>query len=585
MTRSAPIYWMIFISCFYGQGCNRSTNQNPSSISSVAPKGAPSLAPATESAKSPDALKSSTFFENVSPKTGIDFQFHAGREAGEYAILESLGGGVGVFDFDGDGLIDMMLAGGGKLDNKTVSPLPCKVFRNQGNFQFVDVTTQTNLIADRFYNHGIFPGDFDSDGFADMAVSGYGGIQLYHNQGDGTFAFQEVLRSHPEIPWSSSLAWADFNRDGVLDLYVAHYVDWSFSNHPACMVNGDSREVCAPKDFEGLDDALFFGDAQGGFHPSSAEIGLLPNGKGLGVVASDFDLDGDVDIYVANDTVDNFFYLKDGTGKFVDNAVIAGVAGDEFGVSTGSMGIAVGEFTGDTLPDIWVTNFERELFALYRNEGNGLYTHISRNAGLAALGGLYVGFGTVSVDVDQDGDNDLVVANGHVSYKSKNSTFKQVPLLLQNDGKGRFTRQKDDAYFSESHSGRGVVTADFNNDGCSDLVFSHLEESATTLRGTNKDNQPRCSIRLVGTRSNRDAIGATVELPTRHGVRSMGVHGGGSYLSSSDNRIVFSLADGKAKATVKWPSGSIEDFWLDPATYQPDKTNLVWIEGQSHADR
>lgn len=576
---------MMFISCWFGQGCNRSANQNPSTISSVAPTDAPPNPPVDEVVKSSKASQPSTFFENVSQQAGIHFHYHAGREAGEYAILESLGGGVGVFDFDNDGWIDVMLAGGGKLDNKTVSPLPCKVFRNQGDFQFVEVTTQTNLASDRFYNHGVFPGDYDGDGFVDMAISGYGGIQLFHNQGDGTFVFQEVLRSHPDVPWSSSLAWADFNRDGVLDLYVTHYVDWSFSKHPVCIVNSDSREVCAPKDFEGLDDVLLFGDAQGGFHPKSTEIGLMANGKGLGVVASDFDLDGDVDIYVANDTVDNFFYLNDGTGMFVDNAVIAGVAGDEFGVSTGSMGIAVGEFTGDTLPDIWVTNFERELFALYRNEGNGLYTHVSRNAGLAALGGLYVGFGTVSVDMDQDGDNDLVVANGHVSYNSKNSTFKQVPLLLQNDGKGRFTRQKDDAYFAELHSGRGVATADFNNDGCCDLVFSHLEESVTILRGTNKNKQPRCSIRLIGTHSNRDAIGATVELPTRHGVRSIGVNGGGSYLSTSDNRIVFSLADGKAKATVKWPSGSIEDFWLDPASNQSDRTNLVWIEGQSHADR
>jgi len=525
----------------------------------------------------------STLFENVSERAGINFQFHSGREAGEYAILESLGGGVGVFDFDADGFIDVMFAGGGKLDNKTVSPLPCKVYRNRGDFRFVDATQQATLAADRFYNHGIFPADYDNDGFVDMAVSGYGGIQLFRNQGDGTFGLKEVFQSHPKVPWSSSLAWADFNRDGVLDLYVAHYVDWSFANHPLCNGDGTPREVCAPKDFTGLDDVLFFGDAQGGFHASSTDSGLLPNGKGLGVVASDFDLDGDVDIYVANDTVDNFFYLNDGSGKFVENAVIAGVAGDEYGVSTGSMGIAVGEFTGDKLLDIWVTNFERELFALYRNEGNGLYTHISRNAGLAALGGLYVGFGTVAVDMDQDGDNDLVVANGHVSYKAKNTPFKQIPLLLRNDGNGRFTRQTDEPYFSDLHSGRGVASADFNNDGCSDLVFSHLEEPPTILKGKNQGTQKRCAIRLIGTDSNRDAIGTTVELETRHGIRVTGVHGGGSYLSTSDNRIVFSLLEGKGKAIVKWPSGSTEVFWMDASSIQADMTDLVWIEGQSDA--
>lgn len=583
MAKSHLIFLLLLFAWTIVTGCSPSSNTADTTIESASTQAAE--VPAVESL---DVASKPTFFENVTHKTGIDFQFQSGRGAGEFAILESLGGGVGVFDFDADGLMDIMFAGGGDLREKLVSSLPCKIFRNRGDFRFEDVTSQTELAADRFYNHGIFPADYDSDGFIDLAVSGYGGVQLFRNQGDGRFQLSQVLQSHPDTPWSSSLAWADFNRDGVLDLYVAHYVDWSFDNHPSCNGDGTPREVCAPKDFKGVDDCLFLGDSEGGFVARSKESGLLPSGKGLGVVASDFDLDGDVDLYVANDTVDNFFYINDGSGHFTENAVLAGVAGDEFGVSTGSMGIAVGEFTGDLLPDIWVTNFERELFALYRNEGNGLYTHISRTAGLAASGGLYVGFGTVPIDIDQDGDDDLVVANGHVSYKAKNTAFKQVPLLLRNDGQGRFVRQLSEGYFSELHSGRGVVSADLNNDGCADLIFSHLEEPPTILKGNKQSRhgqsgQKRCILRLIGTVSNRDAIGASVEIETRHGKRLLGIHGGGSYLSTSDLRFFISPPTEPSKATVRWPSGASEVFWLDLAFDQSDVATIVWIEGQSNA--
>ena len=500
----------------------------------------------------------STWFEEIK-QTGIHFTFSSGRSDGEFAIIESLGGGVGVLDYDKDGRPDLLFAGGGTLANKSVSSRPCGFYRNQGDWHFDDVTQAAGAGATQCFTHGIFPADLDNDGFDDVAISGYGGVQILHNQGDGTFSAFPLLVTHPEFPWSSSLAWADFDRDGVLDLYVAHYVNWSWKHHPSCAGAVVPREVCAPREFDAVGDAIFFGDGQGSFRREDHGVGLDAGGKGLGVIASDVDLDGDIDIYVANDTTDNFLYRNDGIGHFQETAVLAGVAGDERGVSTGSMGTLVFDADQDGLPDVWAVNFERELFGLYRNDGGGLFTHVSRSMGLANIGGDYVGFGTVAIDYDQDGDLDLVVSNGHVSYASPHAPFKQLPLLLENN-RGRFSRvHQSQDYFAHSHSGRGLASADFDGDGVLDLVVSHLEEPVSILRGHCNVSHPAIRLQLIGTVSNRSAIGAVV----RHSDKRILMHnGGGSYLSSSDPRIwLTGLATGSQQhIQVVWPSGKENDY-------------------------
>jgi hypothetical protein len=494
-------------------------------------------------------------------RSGVEFSFSSGRSAGEFAILESLGGGVGILDYDRDGLPDLCFAGGGTLDAKQVRGKASGFYRNQGHWQFRDKSLPAGLATAAYYTHGVFPADFDGDGFDDVAITGYGAVQCFRNQGDGTFVTLEPLLTHPVHPWSTSLAWSDFDRDGVLDMYVAHYVDWSWDHHPECAGNGVPREVCAPREFEGVRDVIWMGDGTGGFIPRSKEVGLVDLGKGLGVTAADVDLDGDVDIYVANDTTDNYFYVNDGRGNFTESAVITGVAGDDRGVSTGSMGTLIFDANADGRPDIWVVNFERELYGLYRNDGQGLFTHVSRSVGLASIGSQYVGFGTMAVDHDHDGDPDLVVANGHVSYASPHAPYKQLPLLLENQ-QGRFRRVGISfGYFGEMHTGRGLAAGDLDRDGVLDLVVSHLEEPVSLLQGQIPSPKRAIRIQLVGTLSNRNALGAVVRLP---GNRILMHNGGGSYLSTSENRLWITGLDQTDPIPVKvtWPSGKEVEYVL-----------------------
>ncbi len=516
------------------------------------------------------------FLRNAKPMY-LNFQFHSGRSAGHYAIIESLGGGVSAIDYDLDGNIDLMFSGGGDLNEPLVTGRACGLFRNLGSFHFEDVTPRAECSADRFYNHGIFPGDFDGDGFPDLAISGYGGVQLYRNCGDGTFAFWQTWKSHEQHPWSTSLAWGDFDGDGHLDCYVAHYVDWSWQKNPPCSAGPQvPREVCPPRAFQGVTDAIYVNDGRGGFERRVSEIGLVAGGKGLGVVAGDINQNGHVDLYVANDTTDNFLYWNDGYGRFQEQAILAGVSGDSAGVNTGSMGIALADLNGNGLPDLWVTNFERELFALYRNEGNRLFSHISRSAGIGAIEGLYVGFGTVAIDLLATGRQNLFVANGHVSYHSAQAEFLQQPLWLSQTASGSFVRRQPGGYFGQRHSGRGLIHVDLDNNGSWDLVFTHLEEQPAVLATHHPKTENWSLVRLVGTGANRDAIGATLTVPTVHGADQYLVCGGGSYLSQSDLRLrlVHDHADPASSVKVRWPGGTEELFSL-PAS----RAQVTWVEG------
>jgi hypothetical protein len=295
-------------------------------------------------------------------------------------------------------------------------------------------------------------------------------------------------------------------------------------------------------------------------------LNLTPGicGKGLGVVVGDIDLDGDVDIYVANDTVDNFLYLNDGHGVFEEVGLFHGVARDANGKAEGSMGTDLGDFDNDGLPDIWVANFEQESFSLYRNDGHAQFVHVSQGTGITALGQLYVGFGTVFADVDRDGDEDFVVSNGHVINFPKAAPIRQEPLVLINE-RGRFSKAvfPPGGYFSKPHRGRGLACSDLDDDGDLDFVFSHNDGEANAVVA---NDTPAAGdwlrVRLVGTRSNRDAIGARLVLHTSASDQLRLVKGGGSYESQSDLRPFWGIAPGATVTglSIHWPSGGDQEY-------------------------
>ena len=535
--------------------------------------------PATENSTNKQAGKQTKPFEkqdspgdrgihfiDLAEKSGIRFTYRNGEEAEQAAMLESMGGGVALFDYDSDGNLDLFFPGGGEFEPiHVIRGRPPALFRNGGDGLFLEVSRSAGLGKAPFYSHGTAVGDFDEDGFPDLLVTGYGGVLLFHNCGDGTF--EDVAQTAGLVlqSFSTSAAWGDVNGDGVLDLYVTNYVNWSFQNHPYCdRPELNKREVCNPRDFEPLPDIFYAGKGDGTFRDASREAGLQPGGKGLGVLLGDFDLDGDLDAYIGNDTTPNYLYRNDGGGRLSEVGITSGAALSDFGTSDGSMGVDLADFNLDGLPDLWVTNFEMESLGLYRNEGGFTFRHVSRAFGLRAVGLNFIAFGTVFFDMDRDGDEDVFVTNGHVNHYPVDSPRKQRPLLFENRQGKRFENIAPSAgpYLSEGHLGRGVAVGDLDNDGDLDLMIGHTNDPAAVLSNESKNRNHWIGLRLIGTTSHRDAVGAIVGLVTDEGEQIRQVKGGTSYLSASDPRVFFGLGEAQTidRISIRWPSGIVQEL-------------------------
>ena len=511
----------------------------------------------------PEALTTALNFADVTESSALTWVYRNGEEAKHFAILESLGGGVGILDFDADGLADAILPGGGVYegpDQQQINGLPTGVFQNIGELAFRDVSVLSAAESSRVYTHGVACCDVNSDGFTDFLLTGYGGLQLFMNQGDGTFLETARVAGLLDELWSSSAAFGDFNLDGNPDLYVAHYTDWSFENNPPCYGPEPTlRDYCPPREYGPLPDVFYLSRGDGTFEDASTQWGLRDDGKGLGVVVGDIDLDGDLDVYVGNDTVPNFLY-RNAMDHFEDAGLMSGTAVGDRGTPNGSMGVDLGDFNLDGLPDLWVANYEAEGFMMYRNEGDCFFQPVSSPLGINAVGGLYVGWGTAFIDAELDGDLDVFVSNGHVILYPNVAEVRQLPLVLDSQQGERFANvaQLAGEYTSTQHMGRGLAVSDLDHDGDQDIIVNHTNEPVSVLENRSTPAGNWIGVKLIGTASARDAHGAIIRI-IRPGVRDivLQVKSGSSYASTSDSVQIVGLGDATQVSafSIRWPSG------------------------------
>lgn len=537
--------------------------------------------PASDSARLPFSqpvnrslrlARASDWFRDVTADSGLNFTYRDGSESGCYQLLESVGGGVSAIDFDQDGWQDLCFAGGGAIhrqdDSLSVSGRFPSLYRNSGGTILTDVTELCGLQAGQLYTHGTLSTDIDGDGFFDLVIAGYRGLQVWWNSGDGSFLEVSSRLGIVSDRWNVTVAAGDVDRDALVDLYVLTYADWKPDLTRVCYNDRQLKDICGPTGFSGIRDLLLKSHGQG-FHDVTDQAQLIAGNRGLGVIAADIDQNGHLDFFVVNDVEENLLYLNSGAFPLKEDGVLTGVAYSSTGQREGSMGVDLGDFDEDGLADLWYTNYSHQDNSLLRNENNSGFLHYADIAGLSGVSRKWVGFGTGFGDFDCDGWPDLYVINGHVAYERLDSPYFQPPQLFRNDRGSRFVDVTDrgGAYFEHPRSGRGAACIDWNNDGSPDLVVVHQNEPAALLH-----NQivPKSwiRIRLIAKDTERTATGAKVAVKTGERTLTQWRISGGSYLSGNDRRLLFSLPDDEpVTVTVTWLGGMSQTHRLSPGNY------------------
>ena len=513
-------------------------------------------------------------FTDATAQSGLAFT-HVNGSTGELLLPEVIGSGGALFDYDNDGDLDLLLVQGAPLrPTPAAGDLPrTRLYRNDlgrtGTSvpRFVDVTESSGL-AFTAYGMGAATGDFNNDGWVDLYVTALGPNRLFRNNRDGTFTDVTADSGTADGRWSTSATFFDYDRDGWLDLFVAHYVDFSLEMKRGCFAADSARDYCNPAVYSPVPDRLFHNERDGTFTDASARAGIArAPARGLGVLAADVNVDGWLDLYVANDGDPNQLWMNRGNGTFVDEALLAGVALNRTGQAQGSMGIDAGDVDGDGDDDLFVTNLDNEGNTFYRSVGKALFEDRSTESGLFRLGST--GFGTRFVDYENDGWLDLVVVNGAVRRLRQQARqgdafpLRQRNQLFRNDRGRRFVEVTVGAgsAFDALHVGRGLAAGDLDNDGDTDLVVFNNSGPARVLLNDVGQQQRWLGVRLVDGR--RDALQARVAVAERGGrILSRRVQVDGSYCTSSDPRVIFGLGGDGAPRTVRvqWSDGRIEEF-------------------------
>jgi hypothetical protein len=517
-------------------------------------------------------------FTDVTSDAGVAFVHQSSATSNKY-LVETMGGGVALFDYDNDGRLDVFFTNGAKIDD----PLPVgkrpdksdakywnRLYRQTQGGTFIDVTEKAGLsgMPQNYYGMGVAVGDYDNDGFEDLYVTNFGGNTLYHNNGDGTFTDVTGRAGVGASGWSASAGFFDADNDGKLDLFVTRYVDWTFETNRYCGEKKPGyRAYCHPDNYAGVANILYHNNGDGTFTDVSTKAGIAnPNGKGLGVAFADYDRDGYMDIYVANDSVQSFLYRNNHDGTFSEEGLVAGVGFNEDGKTFAGMGVDFADYDNDGQPDIVVTDLSNERYKLFHQNADGSFRDATNTSGLGGLTLLYSGWSTRFLDYDNDGWKDLFVAQGHVmdtiEKTSPNLTYQQPPLLLRNES-GRFSRVEPGDAFTETWAGRGAAFGDLDNDGDVDVVLSNVGQKAVVLRNDGGNRNNWLAIQTVGTTSNRDGIGCLVKVVSASGLsQSFTVNTAVGYLSASDKRLLVGLgSDATAKLVeIRWPSGIVQRF-------------------------
>ena len=548
----------------------------------------------TKPASKPSEKRDPALFVDVTRAAGIDFHLNCGSKEKLY-IVETQCGGAAAFDFDNDGWMDILLVDGSSVDDYRAGKChPPKLYRNNHDGTFTDVSSKSGL---NFcgWGYGVAIGDYDNDGWEDVYITGFKGSVLYHNNHDGTFTDVTAKAGVANADrWGNSAAFGDYDNDGNLDLFVADYVDVDmndlpkFGDGPFCQYRGIPVN-CGPRGLKGARDRLYHNNGDGTFTDVTEKLDIDPgNYYGLGVVWLDYDKDGCLDLYVANDSSPSLLYHNDCKGGFTEVGAEAGVAYSSDGREQAGMGVESADYDRDGWPDIVKTNFSDDTNNLYHNDHNGEFTDVAGAAGIGTISTPYLGFGVKFLDFDNDGWLDLFIANGHVDAQVEGQSFgvgyAERPFLFRSLRNGKFEEiaEKSGAALARRYIGRAALTADFWNRGRQDLLITCMDASPVLLRNAVPSPGHSIKIKTVGTKSNRDGYGAKIEVTADRAMQDAEVRAGSSFESSNDPRVHFGIGTATKvdSIVVRWPSGQVDKLGPEAADQE-----LVVREGSGVIER